>query len=185
MSRTTKQLIQIGVHKQLRPKVKNFKLTVECHGMRPQISELIRHNYPNLQDEKGTENRPSLRGFQHDVLFFNHKYPEAKHKVLVDRLDQSAAAGKQNPFEAEMVLKGSQYLGQQGCKTDYLVILKPYLCQQISGNNLFGNLHPQHCYGLLLNLLKMKKLDITELAVSPTLESKPLAKFSTSTRTPS
>ncbi|KAI0841013.1 P-loop containing nucleoside triphosphate hydrolase protein [Hypoxylon sp. FL0890] len=152
----TKQLIQIGDHKQLRPKVKNYKLTVEAgrgydlnrslferlilqerphctllnqHRMRPEISALIRHNYPGLEDAKGTENRPHLRGFQSDVVFFNHNHPEARHNVLVDRLDQGASSSKQNIFEAEMVLKCVRYLAQQNYKTTDLVILTPYLGQ--------------------------------------------------------
>ncbi|KAI1142174.1 P-loop containing nucleoside triphosphate hydrolase protein [Hypoxylon sp. FL0543] len=156
MGPSTKQLIQIGDHKQLRPKVKNFKLTVEAgrgydlnrslferlilqerphctllsqHRMRPEISALIRHNYPGLEDAKDTENRPHLRGFQSDVVFFNHNHPEARHNVLVDKLDQGASSSKQNIFEAEMVLKCVRYLAQQNYKTTDLVILTPYLGQ--------------------------------------------------------
>lgn len=156
MGASTKQLIQIGDHKQLRPKVKNFKLTVESgkgydlnrslferlilqgrphctllnqHRMRPEISALIRHNYPALRDAKRTENRPHLSGFQNDIVFVNHNEPEARNNVLVDKLDQGAASSKQNIFEAEMVLKCVRYLGQQNYKTTDLVILTPYLGQ--------------------------------------------------------
>ncbi|KAI1081768.1 P-loop containing nucleoside triphosphate hydrolase protein [Whalleya microplaca] len=168
MGPSTKQLIQIGDHKQLRPKVKNFKLTVEAgrgydlnrslferlilqgrphsmllnqHRMRPEISTLIKNNYPSLQDAKGTENRPHLLGFQDDVVFVNHKYLEAQHNVLVDKLDQSAASSKQNIFEAEMVLKCVRYLGQQNYKTSDLVILTPYLGQLSLLRNLLGKDH--------------------------------------------
>ncbi|KAI0387532.1 P-loop containing nucleoside triphosphate hydrolase protein [Hypomontagnella monticulosa] len=156
MGPSTKQLIQIGDHKQLRPKVKNFKLTVEAghgydlnrslferlivqghphctlanqHRMRPEISALIRHNYPALEDATNTKNRAHLSGFQDDVVFFNHNHPEARHDVLVDPLDQGAPASKRNIFEAEMVLKCVRYLGQQHYKTTDIVILTPYLGQ--------------------------------------------------------
>ncbi|KAI8961705.1 P-loop containing nucleoside triphosphate hydrolase protein [Daldinia sp. FL1419] len=156
MGPSTKQLIQIGDHKQLRPKVKNFKLTVEAgngfdlnrslferlivqgqphctllnqHRMKPEISALIRHNYPELKDADSTNNRPQLLGFQGSVVFINHGYPEAKHNVLVDKLDPTAGASKQNIFEAEMVLKCVRYLGQQNYKTADLVVLTPYLGQ--------------------------------------------------------
>ncbi|OTB00030.1 hypothetical protein M426DRAFT_15846 [Hypoxylon sp. CI-4A] len=156
MGSSTKQLIQIGDHKQLRPKVKNYKLTVEAgrgydlnrslferlihqgrphctlsnqHRMRPEISKLIRHNYPALEDAKGTEGRPHLLGFQHDVVFFNHHHSEARTNILVDKLDHGASSSKQNIFEAEIVLKCVRYLGQQNYKTDELVILTPYLGQ--------------------------------------------------------
>ncbi|KAI0597891.1 P-loop containing nucleoside triphosphate hydrolase protein [Biscogniauxia sp. FL1348] len=156
MGPTTKQLIQIGDHKQLRPKVKNYKLTVESkrgydlnrslferlilqgrphctllnqHRMRPEISRLIRHNYPDLKDANNTMNRPHLLGFQHDLVFFDHKHPEVLHDVLVDRLDQGAGSSKQNVFEAEMVLKCIRHLGLQNYKTTNIVVLTPYLGQ--------------------------------------------------------
>ncbi|KAI0888621.1 P-loop containing nucleoside triphosphate hydrolase protein [Annulohypoxylon maeteangense] len=156
MGPSTKQLIQIGDHKQLRPKVKNYKLTVEAghgydlnrslferlilqgrphctllnqHRMRPEISALIRHNYPELEDATSTDNRPHLLGFQDDVVFVNHNYPEVKHSTLVDKLDENTPSSKQNRFEADMVLKCVRYLGQQNYKTTDLVILTPYLGQ--------------------------------------------------------
>ncbi|KAI1412142.1 P-loop containing nucleoside triphosphate hydrolase protein [Hypoxylon sp. FL1857] len=156
MGPSTKQLIQIGDHKQLRPKVKNFKLTVEAgrgydlnrslferlimqerphctllnqHRMRPEISALIRHNYPGLEDAKGTEGRPHLKGFQSDVIFVNHNHSEARHNVLVDKLDQGASSSKQNIYEADMVLKCVRYLAQQNYTTDHIVVLTPYLGQ--------------------------------------------------------
>ncbi|KAI1106987.1 P-loop containing nucleoside triphosphate hydrolase protein [Jackrogersella minutella] len=164
MGPSTKQIIQIGDHKQLRPKVKSYKLTVasghgydlnrslferlilqgksHCtllnqHRMRPEISALIRHNYPDLEDAQGTKGRPHLQGFQHNVVFFNHDYPEAKINQLVDKLDQGAALSKQNTFEAEMVLKCVRYLGQQNYKTANIVVLTPYLGQlQLLRNKL-------------------------------------------------
>ncbi|OTA58433.1 P-loop containing nucleoside triphosphate hydrolase protein [Hypoxylon sp. EC38] len=170
MGPATKQLIQIGDHKQLRPKVKNYKLTVEAgrgydlnrslferlilqerphctllnqHRMRPEISTLIRHNYPGLEDAKGTENRPSLYGFQSDVVFFNHNYPEARNNILVDKLDQGASSSKQNIFEAEMVLKCVRYLAQQDYKTTDIVVLTPYLGQlSLLRNMLSKDLDP-------------------------------------------
>ncbi|KAI1208325.1 P-loop containing nucleoside triphosphate hydrolase protein [Annulohypoxylon truncatum] len=163
MGPSTKQLIQIGDHKQLRPKVKNYSLTVEVghgydlnrslferlilqgrphctllkqHRMRPEISALIRHNYPDLEDADSTKTRPHLRGFQDDIVFFNHDYPEVKYDVLADRLDQGASSSKQNIFEAEMILKCVRYLGQQDYKTTDLVILTPYLGQLSSLRDL-------------------------------------------------
>ncbi|KAI1758774.1 P-loop containing nucleoside triphosphate hydrolase protein [Hypoxylon sp. FL1150] len=158
MGPSTKQLIQIGDHKQLRPKVKNYKLTVEAghgydlnrslferlvlqgrphctllnqHRMRPEISALIRHNYPALKDATDTVNRPHLLGFQSDVVFVNHHHSEAGNDVLVDKLDQGAGSSKKNTFEAEMVLKCVRYLGQQHYKTTDIVILTPYLGQLV------------------------------------------------------
>ncbi|KAI0549276.1 P-loop containing nucleoside triphosphate hydrolase protein [Xylaria curta] len=156
MGSTTKQLIQIGDHKQLRPKAKSYKLSVEAgngydfnrslferlilqsnpscilsnqHRMRPEISELIRHNYPALRDAQATQGRPRLIGFQDDVIFVNHSYPETTHDALNDKLDLTMKSSKQNLYEADMVLRCVRYLGQQNYKTDNLVILTPYLGQ--------------------------------------------------------
>lgn len=163
MGPSTKQLIQIGDHKQLRPKVKNYKLTVEAghgydlnrslferlilqgrphctllnqHRMRPEISAMIRHNYPALQDAKDTENRPHLLGFQSDVVFVNHNHPEVGINFLVDKLDQGTGSSKQNIYEADMVLKCVRYLGQQHYKTTDIVVLTPYLVSPCPNANL-------------------------------------------------
>lgn len=170
MGPSTKQLIQIGDHKQLRPKVKNYKLTVEAghgydlnrslferlilqgrphctllnqHRMRPEISAMIRHNYPALQDAKDTENRPHLLGFQSDVVFVNHNHPEVGINFLVDKLDQGTGSSKQNIYEADMVLKCVRYLGQQHYKTTDIVVLTPYLGQlSLLRNKLSEDLDP-------------------------------------------
>ncbi|RXW21350.1 hypothetical protein EST38_g4498 [Candolleomyces aberdarensis] len=151
------QLILIGDHKQLRPKVNNYELTVEkgngydlnCslferlilsgyphqtltkqHRMRPEISDLIRQlTYPELQDAPRTQNRPNITGVQDNIVFISHDKPEGNHDQLADRKDMASKASKQNPFEVEMVLKIVKYLGQQGYGTDNLVVLTPYLGQ--------------------------------------------------------
>ena len=91
MTAQTKQLILIGDHKQLRPKVNNYSLTIEKgegynlnvslferlvhakvphatlskqHRMRPEISSLVKKlTYPELEDAEKTKGRPALRGF--------------------------------------------------------------------------------------------------------------------------
>ena len=157
ISSKTKQLVLIGDHKQLRPKVNNYALTVEKgdgydlnrslferlvlagyphttltnqHRMCPEISSIVRHlTYPNLLDDKKTLDRPSPRGLQDRVIFFNHDHPEADTKQIADRRDQGAKSSKRNEFEVEMVLKFVRYLAQQGYGTDKLVVLTPYLGQ--------------------------------------------------------
>ncbi|RXW16623.1 hypothetical protein EST38_g9231 [Candolleomyces aberdarensis] len=157
LSPNLSQLILIGDHKQLRPKVNNYELTVEknngydlnCslferlilsgyphqtlmkqHRMRPEISDLIRQlTYPELQDATRTQNRPNISGVQDNIVFISHSKPEGNHGQLTDRKDMASKASKQNPFEVEMVLKIVKYLGQQGYGTDNLVVLTPYLGQ--------------------------------------------------------
>lgn len=153
----TKQLVLIGDHKQLRPKVNNYALTVEKddgynlnvslferlvlagvphttlsrqHRMSPEISSLVRHlTYPNLLDAPKTLNRPQIRGLQDRVVFFGHNHMEDDAAEIADRRDEGSKSSKRNTFEVEMVLKCVKYLAQQGYGTDKLVVLTPYLGQ--------------------------------------------------------
>ncbi|KAI4920884.1 hypothetical protein J4E85_008999 [Alternaria conjuncta] len=154
---TTKQLILIGDHKQLRPKVNNYALTVEKgdgydlnvslferlvlsgvphttlskqHRMRPEISSLVRSlTYPELEDAEKTQGRPNLRGLQSNVIFVSHSRPELNAVQIADGRDGGAKSSKENLYEAEMVLKCVRYLGQQGYGTEDIVVLTPYLGQ--------------------------------------------------------
>lgn len=120
LASSIKQLILIGDHKcvtrhhyypithpscrQLRPKVNNYKLTVEKgegydlnrslferlvlkgyphetlsqqHRMRPEISTLVRHlTYPDLVDAEKTKGRADIRGLISNVVFIQHNQPE-------------------------------------------------------------------------------------------------------------
>ncbi|KAL5119739.1 hypothetical protein ACEQ8H_002345 [Pleosporales sp. CAS-2024a] len=153
----TKQLILIGDHKQLRPKVNNYLLTVEKgegydlnvslferlvlagvphttlstqHRMRPEISALVRSlTYPELRDSDTVRGRPDLRGFQDNIIFVAHSKPELNAERIADRRDEGSKTSKENAYEADMVLKCVRYLGQQGYGTDDIVILTPYLGQ--------------------------------------------------------
>ncbi|KAF8806261.1 P-loop containing nucleoside triphosphate hydrolase protein [Phlegmacium glaucopus] len=153
----TSQMILIGDHKQLRPKVNHYLLTVEKgdgydlnrslferlilkdypherlteqHRMRPEISSLIRSlTYPELVDAPKTKNRPDLLGVRDNLMFIHHEHEEDEHSQLSDRRDMASTSSKQNTFEVQMVLKIVRYLGQQGYGTDKLVILTPYLGQ--------------------------------------------------------
>ncbi|EFI27390.1 CbxX/CfqX family protein [Coprinopsis cinerea okayama7 len=142
LGRSASQLVLIGDHKQLRPKVNNYELTVEKgngydlnrslferlilanyphqtlskqHRMRPEISNLIRQlTYPELQDDPKTSNRPNITGLQENIVFIDHAHPEESHEQLADRKDMAAPSSKQNKYEVQMVLKIVKYLGQQG-----------------------------------------------------------------------
>ena len=152
----TKQLILIGDHKQLRPKV-HHDLSVEKgdgfdlnrslferlvlngyphqvlsqqHRMRPELSAVVRHlTYPDLIDAPSTQGRPCLRGFQDNLMFINHSEPEIELPEVPDWRDHTSTSSKKNMFEAKMTLKCVRYLGQQGYRTDDIVILTPYLGQ--------------------------------------------------------
>ncbi|KAL4944390.1 hypothetical protein BDV06DRAFT_233392 [Aspergillus oleicola] len=153
----TKQLIMIGDHRQLRPKISNYALSVEKgsgydlnrslferlvesgyphstlarqHRMVPEISSLVRTlTYPDLLDGDKTLSRPAPRGIQNRVIFIDHTHPEENLNSVSDRRDATSKGSKRNAYEAQLVLKVVRYLGQQGYGTDKLVILTPYLGQ--------------------------------------------------------
>lgn len=153
----TSQLILIGDHKQLRPKINNYALSVEKgngfdlnrslferlilqghdhvtlqkqHRMHPDISDLVRKmTYPDLMDDEKTKKRKEPKGLQGRVSFINHSHLEDLTDQITDRRDNGVPSSKRNQFEAKMVLKLVRYLGQQGYRTDNLVVLTPYLGQ--------------------------------------------------------
>lgn len=157
LTSSVKQLVLIGDHKQLRPKINNYNLTVEKgegydlnrsmferlilqghphttlqkqHRMHPDISVLVRElTYPDLEDDPETKSRDPVCGLEDRVVFVNHSHPEEQNEKIVDRRDPGVKASKENRFEAQMVLKIVKYLAQQGYKTNNLVVLTPYLGQ--------------------------------------------------------
>ncbi|KAL6872062.1 P-loop containing nucleoside triphosphate hydrolase protein [Trichoderma novae-zelandiae] len=154
---SVKQLILIGDHKQLRPKVNNYNLTIEKgegfdlnvslferlirqghefaalqeqHRSHPDISQFARLlAYPELKDVPKTREYPSIRGLQKRVVFVHHEHPEEQLDSVRDRRDESSKASKKNSYEADMVLKTVKYLSQQGYKSENMVVLTPYMGQ--------------------------------------------------------
>ena len=157
MGPETKQLVLIGDHQQLRPKINSYALSVEKgegydlnrslferlvlagyphstlakqHRMCPEISSLVKRlTYHDLIDDPKTLARARPRGLQDRVIFFDHRHLETQFGGISDRPDEGAKGSKRNIFEVEMVLKIVKYLGQQGYGTDKLVVLTPYLGQ--------------------------------------------------------
>ena len=157
MTPATQQLIMIGDHKQLRPNVNSYNLSVEKgdgydlnrsmferlvlkdhphqvlseqHRMRPEISALVRQlTYPDLKDAPETLTRSRLLGFTDNLVFVNHEHLEDETTEEPDWKAMTTKSSKQNTFEANMILKCVRYLGQQGYLTEDIVILTPYLGQ--------------------------------------------------------
>lgn len=104
------------------------------HRMRPEISALVRHlTYPDLTDAPKTKGRADIRGLRSNVVFIHHNELEddlTELNHLENKGDEiGAKASKKNTHEVEMVLKILRYLGQQGYRSDQIVILTPYLGQ--------------------------------------------------------
>jgi hypothetical protein len=157
MSASVKQLILIGDHKQLRPKVGNYLLTKEKgegydlnvslferlviqgrhftaleeqHRSHPDISLYPRMlAYPELKDVPSTSDLQPIRGLKSRVTFVHHEHPEDTMDDVAERRDPTAKASKRNPHEAKMVLRMVRYLSQNGYKTENMVVLTPYLGQ--------------------------------------------------------
>ncbi|KAF8436537.1 P-loop containing nucleoside triphosphate hydrolase protein [Boletus edulis BED1] len=157
LGKDTAHMILIGDHKQLRPKVNNYELTVEKgegydlnrslferlvlkgfphvtltaqHRMRPEISALIRAlTYPGLTDAPKTQNRADIRGIQSNVVFVDHSQYEDDEARISDRTDGGSQTSKRNQFEVDMVMKIVHYLVQQGYGSENIVLLTPYLGQ--------------------------------------------------------
>jgi hypothetical protein len=157
MTPKTKQLILIGDHQQLRPKVNNYALTVERgdgfdlnrslferlilsgfphttlsqqHRMCPEISLLIRSmTYEDLVDAPSTLGRNAVKGVCGRVIFIDHRNSELAASQIPDRRDQGSTISKQNQWEASMVLKVVKYMAQQGYGTADQAVLTPYLGQ--------------------------------------------------------
>ncbi|RYP80552.1 hypothetical protein DL769_002400 [Monosporascus sp. CRB-8-3] len=154
----SKQLILIGDHKQLRPKV-NFALSVEKgdgydlnlslferlvvrgyphhtllqqHRMRPELANFVRElTYPNLVDASSTKSRPNIKGLQDNIIFLNHAHNEEQMQNVRDWKDGTSSSTKRNLYEIQMAIKCLRYLSQQeiNMPTEKIVILTPYLGQ--------------------------------------------------------
>ena len=152
----TQQLVLIGDHQQLRPKV-HYDFSVakgsgydadislferlvlkdhphqtlsEQHRMRPEISTLVRElTYPDLTDAPETLSRPDMRGFQSNLVFVNHDQPEDDSSNVRDSRDFQTGVSKSNLHEAKMTLACVKYLAQQGYNSEKIVVLTPYVAQ--------------------------------------------------------
>ena len=151
----TGQLIMIGDHKQLRPKIANYRLSVEkgegwdlnrslferlvnkgypCvemvtqYRMRREIGDLVKElTYPDLKHT--VVSRPKLLGLKDNVLWINHNEQEEEVGNLAERKEGEGASSKKNLWEAEMVGKIVRFLAQQGYKSKDMVVLTPYVAQ--------------------------------------------------------
>ena len=157
LSPNTQHLIMIGDHKQLRPKVESYELSVQAgrghtlnvslferlvlagfphatlavqHRMHPDVSALIRHTYPSLIDAPKVKDQPPVLGVASRVVFIDHREPELQEKERgLWRKGSAEHQSKVNEHEVGMVAAVVRYLRQQGYASGQLVVLTPYLGQ--------------------------------------------------------
>lgn len=150
--------IQIGDHRQLRPQINNFDLSLESsmgqfwqldrsqferravgepglapapvaqlnvqRRMRPEISQLIRRVYPNLQDHDSVANLPSVVGMRKNLFWLDHNHPEDEGG------DGARVKSHSNRWEADMATALVRHLVRQGkYKPEDIALLTPYTGQ--------------------------------------------------------
>lgn len=195
---SVKQIILIGDHKQLRPKINNYALSVEKgdgfdlnrslferlvmqgathttlrkqHRMAREISVFPRAlTYPDLLDGPKTLERPRILGLANRVIWFNHSRQEDSDKTLKDRQDPTLRESKRNTFEAEIILRCVRYLGQQGYSNDRMVVLAPYVAQIRTLQEIF------HKNKNDLQISDMDKLELTRAGLISEIAAKGGAK---------
>lgn len=139
LTEDTEHLILIGDHQQLRPNPSVFELAkkynlelslfermvnngMQCqtlnvqHRMRPEISRLIKHIYPDLRDHPKVKGYPHVKGVSKDVVFISHDQPE----------QQGAQKSKSNLHEAEYIVQLCKYLLMQGYEPSQITVLTGY-----------------------------------------------------------
>ncbi|XP_051871930.1 NFX1-type zinc finger-containing protein 1-like [Pristis pectinata] len=137
-------LIMIGDHRQLRPKVANYRNAAKMrldislfermvlnqipfvqlsqqHRMRPEISQLmVPMFYPSLRDHRSVTHYKDVRGMVNNVFFLQHQESEARG------LD---SGGHVNEHEARLLVGLSRHLLGQGYSPGQLTLLSPYAAQ--------------------------------------------------------
>jgi superfamily I DNA and/or RNA helicase len=156
--KSTKHLILIGDHKQLRPKVESYPLsevsargydldvslferlvlgghdsvTLQVqHRMRPSISSIIRdRTYPSLLDHESVTKYPGIIGVDESVdgIVF-FDHRHLEDGAAEDRSISYRSTTKSNSFEADLSIEVVRFLLLQGYTPDRIVMLTPYVGQ--------------------------------------------------------
>ncbi|XP_041376703.1 LOW QUALITY PROTEIN: NFX1-type zinc finger-containing protein 1-like [Gigantopelta aegis] len=149
-------LILIGDHKQLRPNPNVYRLAkdysldlslfermvnngVPCntleiqHRMRPEISSLMTHIYPNLKDGNSVKLYPSVMGVSKNLFFITHSHLEKHDREMVSH---------SNEFEAKYIVELCSYMLKQGYDKSQITILTTYSGQLLTLKKLM----PKHIF---------------------------------------
>lgn len=144
LSEHCEHLILIGDHVQLRPNpavyklAKTFQLDVSLferlikndikrvmlstqHRMRPEISCLMRHFYPErINDHPSVNVFPDITGLYKNIFFLNHNKLETRQTDLTSKLNQ---------FEADFIVEMCLYFVKQKYEQSRITVLSMYLAQ--------------------------------------------------------
>ncbi|CAH1264363.1 ZNFX1 [Branchiostoma lanceolatum] len=133
-------LILIGDHQQLRPNPTVYKLAKDFnldyslfermvknglhphtlstqHRMRPEISVLMKHIYPNLLDHESVRSYDRIQGIDKNIFFIDHNKDEVHNEELLSHA---------NDHEADYIVALCRYLILQGYDKSRITILTTY-----------------------------------------------------------
>ncbi|CAL1540381.1 unnamed protein product [Lymnaea stagnalis] len=153
LSDNCQHLILIGDHQQLRPKptvyelAKNYGLEISLferfiknkvphvvlkaqRRMRPEISKLMRHIYPDLEDDPSVCHYENINGVGKNVFLINHQEQET---AVVE------GCSKANAHEARYLIELCKYLFKQGYDAEKITILATYSGQVHAIKKLANN----------------------------------------------
>ncbi|KAF4989662.1 hypothetical protein FGRMN_8976 [Fusarium graminum] len=150
--------IQIGDHRQLRPQINNYDLSLESPSaqfwqldrsqferraigepglapapfaqlnvqrrMRPEISQLIRRVYPNLEDHHTVSHNEDVVGMRKNLFWLDHNHPEDTGG------DGTRVKSHSNIWETNMATALVRHLVRQGVyRAEDIALLTPYTGQ--------------------------------------------------------
>eukprot|EP00741_Cyanophora_paradoxa_P006234 tig00000114_g6046.t1 len=151
ISPSVQHVIMIGDHEQLRPSVncfeleKNYKFHISMFErllqlripkatlrrqarMRPEIAEISRRFYPELEDHPRVLRHEPVRGTAASLFLIDHSSLEAAQSPNARR-GADAKSAKVNEHEAQMAVRLADYLIKQGYQATEITLLTPYLAQ--------------------------------------------------------
>ena len=146
LTKGCQHLILIGDHQQLRPTPAVYELAkkynldvslfermvnvgIQCetlnvqHRMRPEIADLMKHIYDDLQNHESVEKYEDIKGMKKNMFFISHSYLEKS-------CDQSHS--HVNEHEGKFLVALCRYLLQQGYKADQITLLTTYMGQMFA-----------------------------------------------------
>eukprot|EP00741_Cyanophora_paradoxa_P006225 tig00000114_g6037.t1 len=141
ISPSVQHVIMIGDHEQLRPSVncfeleKNYKFHIsmferllQLRPHAPEIAEISRRFYPELEDHPRVLRHEPVRGTAASLFLIDHSSLEAAQSPNARR-GADAKSAKVNEHEAQMAVRLADYLIKQGYQATEITLLTPYLAQ--------------------------------------------------------
>ena len=190
LSPSTKQVVLIGDHRQVRPSAtvhklaKQFRLDVsmferlingsvehvilECQRrMRPEMSNIIGSIYPQLSEHAPSCKPSAVRGIEKPIYLVRHTKPECV---------SGEARSRANPHEAKFLAALAAFLVRQGYAPSQITILSPYCGQLLL---LKHELHELHCIDVTVASIDQYQGEENDLVLISLVPYPPLGQLPT------